>query len=250
MHLLRCQPNESPWTDLHPGAAWLETVKEGHELALACHPLFTSGLGLTLAHICPDILHILDLGACQHLVAGFLSMLVWQAGFVGTLEERIRYLWHELSNSYEALRTPSGERVPQRKVWNLFARSRTANPTAYPVLGSKGAQGRHAVGAVLHLCKRLVAHLSAFDHVIEALEGLHDFYVVVLPARMYLPPDDITRAQDGMHRFLVHYQHLCYTNMVAGRMLFFVDRKMTSLPLASCLGVWLLQPPLWMDICR
>ena len=63
------------------------------------------------------------------------------------------------------------------------------------------------------------------DHVTEALEGLHVFFQVVLPARMYLPPADVARAQDGMQRYLVHYQHLCYTNMVANMMLFMMAEK-------------------------
>lgn len=227
-----CKANrgDRPWSDFKNTSSWVATIKHGEELRVACHGLFTAGLGLTLAHICPDILHCLDLGGAQHLVASVLFMLVWDADIAGPLDARIRHVVAELQSSYESFGTPNGERVPQAKVHKLFEKSRSANPTQYPFMRVKGAQGRHAVPAVLDVCRRLVPNHRSFQHCIRSLEGLCNFYDAVTPHGLFLPAFAIHAAQAGMSQYLVHYQRLCFDNMMSGRKLFHVTEKCHHYP--------------------
>ena len=59
-----CQANRAdlPWSDVRPGGPWQATRLQGAAMALDCHPVFRAGLGLSAAHVVPDILHCLDLG--------------------------------------------------------------------------------------------------------------------------------------------------------------------------------------------
>ena len=77
-----CHANRDslPWTDVRPGSAWMRRLKSGPELHVTCHALFRSSLGVTLAHICVNILHCLDLGTCQDLIGSVVYMLVWDSG--------------------------------------------------------------------------------------------------------------------------------------------------------------------------
>ena len=196
---------------------------------LYCHCMFTGGLGITLAHICPGILHCLDLGNAQHLLGSVIFMLVWDGPFVGTLEQRIGMVWNEIRHSYQSLRTPVSEQLPYIKIMKLFHRSRSECPTKYPVLGSKGAQARHAVPALYDLCIRTVRHLVVFDHVILALEKLTEFYDIVTHVGLYLHWAS-QRAQDALDQYLVHDQWLPHNHMMRHRKLLFATEKCNHFP--------------------
>ena len=227
-----CEANRSdcPWTDARLTASWRMTVRLGDELLLTCHPLFTSGIGITLAHICPDILHCLDLGTAQHLLGSVFWMLVWNADFRGTLNERLGMVWNEITNSYGALNTPVSEQVPHAKVAKICEKSRSLGPIDYPVLGSKGAQGRHAVPVLHDVCRRIVGHLEAFDHVTCCLAELSTFYDIVSRGGMYLGDEVAPQARDALDRYLIHYNYLADYNMRRGRHLFYATEKCNHYP--------------------
>ena len=227
-----CKANRSdcPWTDARLTASWRMTVRPGDELLIDCHPLFTSGLGITLAHICPFILHCLDLGSAQHLLGSVSWMLVWDADFRGTLNERLGMVWNEITNSYRALNTPVSEQLPHAKVAKMFEKSRSPDPVDYPVIVSKGAQGRHAVPVLHDVCRRIVGHLEAFDHVTCCLAELSTFYDIVSKGDMYLEDEAATQARAALDRYLSHYTCLADRNMRLGRQLFDATEKCNHYP--------------------
>ena len=223
-----CRANRTnrPWTDMRQSAAFIETVKQGAELRVDCHPLFRSEvLALTLAHVCPDILHCVDLGAAQHVAGSIICMLVWDAGFEGDLNTRIRYVWQEIVRSYATLQCPTSERVPWKKMMGLFENARSANPTDFPRINIKGAQARHVVPCLLDVANRLVRGHPEFQHALIALESLVTFYDAVMPHGQFLPPDVAARAQAGMQLFLLHYAYLAHLNLQRRRRLFFITEK-------------------------
>ena len=100
---------------------------------------------LNIFHVCLDLLHLIDLGIAQHVCASTIYMLAFDTGLVGTLENKMGTVWEALRATYESLNTPAGETLPHTTFTNIFAKSRSRNPTAYPELHAKGAQARHCI---------------------------------------------------------------------------------------------------------
>ena len=140
-------------------------------------------------------------------------------------------MWSRLDVAYKALGTPVGERVPQQRVLKLFEHSRTKDPNAFPFMGCKGAQGRHAVPAALHVCEEIAGHLPGFGHVLLCLRGLSLFYDAVFPHGAFLPSAAAAAAKAAIEQYGLHYQWLCHHNMMAGRLLFHMTEKSHHYPI-------------------
>ena len=141
-------------------------------------------------------------------------------------------MWHEVLNSYGTVGTSPGERLPHAKILKIFEKSRSYNPTNYPNVGSKGAQGRHAVPVLLDVCKRIASDRPMFQHVVAALEYLSAFYDTVLTHGCFLPAADGRRAKTSLERYLVHYQYLTnlFLNSDPRRRLFYITEKRNHYP--------------------
>ena len=105
-------------------------------------------VGLILFHVTLDVLHILDLGITQHVCAIIIYMLVFDTGVAGNVDSKMVPVYEALDRAYRSLGTPPGERLPYAMFTGMFNKSRTARPTLYPELHSKGAVGRHCAAAV------------------------------------------------------------------------------------------------------
>ena len=83
-----CAANRTdlPWSDVRPCVDWVDHVVPLRNSHLQCHMIFTSGLGLHTYSVCPDILHVLDLGPTQYLHVGAIFMLVWANELPGNLD--------------------------------------------------------------------------------------------------------------------------------------------------------------------
>ena len=219
-----------PWTDLRPCAEWLNHLVPLRNSHLRCHMLFTSGLGLHTYSVCPDILHVLELGPTQYLCAGAVFMLVWDGGLPGTLDTRVEYITARVAEAYAELNVPSGERVPMSKLWDLFKvgkDSRTNEPVDFPFLHCKGAQARHCVRALVRLARQLGGDRRAMAHLTACLDGLDRFYQAVVSNGVHFATGvDALVAEQSMWAFLVHYQWLAHTNLVQRRRLFLVQPKL------------------------
>ena len=227
-----CAANRSsmPWSDLRPTAEWINHLVPLRNSYVRCHRLFCSGLGLHTYSICPDILHILDLGPTQYLCASAVFMMIWDIGLPGSLDARVEYITGRLMEVYVELNVPSGERVPISRFRDIFKPhkgSRTREPLAYPFLHCKGAQGRHCVPALLLLAKRIGGESRAFAHLIACLDGLGKFYRVTLANGIHFQTEGMgLEAEASMWAFLCHYQWLAHTNLEQRRRLFFVQPKL------------------------
>ena len=153
----RCNRSDIPWTVLTPEAIWrqcLETLigwVQGRR-----HILFkTPAVGLNLFHVCLDILHILDLGVCQHICGSVLFLMVWDTALQGDLEQRMLTVWHRLLDAYDNVGTVAGERLAHASLWNIFAKSKTRLPTGFVSLHSKAAVCRHTVPALDYMMRHL-----------------------------------------------------------------------------------------------
>ena len=138
----RCDRAGVPWTDLKPTAVWWQHgVSMAYWYLSEKHMVFESPrVGLNLFHICLDLLHIIDLGIAQHICGSIIHMLVFDTGLPGRCEDKMLRVWDAMCTAYQSLRTPAGEMLPHPVFCNIFAKSRTANPTVYPELHSECAQ--------------------------------------------------------------------------------------------------------------
>ena len=77
------------------------------------HILFKSpAAGLRIFHVAIDILHVMDLGVCQHICGSVLYLMVFGTAIPGSLEKNIQVAREQLCAAYEALGTKAGERLP------------------------------------------------------------------------------------------------------------------------------------------
>ena len=81
-------------------------------------------------HIALDVLHILDLGVCQHVAGSTFHVLAFDAHLDGSLDERLDFIWDKLHLAYRALGTPAGEQLPHATFLNMYTSGhRSKNPT-------------------------------------------------------------------------------------------------------------------------
>ena len=62
-------PDSRAWSGARPTTVWTRMLRLATDMTLTCHELFTS----TVSHICPDILHCLDVGSAHHLTASVIT---------------------------------------------------------------------------------------------------------------------------------------------------------------------------------
>ena len=65
------------------------------------HQTCAAHVGITIWYVCVDVLHVLDLGVCQHVCASVLYMMAFDAGIEGNrVEERLATLWKYVGEAY------------------------------------------------------------------------------------------------------------------------------------------------------
>ena len=225
----RCTANRTtkPWSDLRPAAAWRsELLTPAQWLLTPKHQLFASPrVGISVWHVCIDVLHTLELGVCQHVGASCLYMLAFDAGLDGPLANRLAALWRMVGECYDALGTPAGERLAHALFLAIWEKSKSAHPTHYPQLHSKAAVARHSVPMLKLLLRRAAPATEAFGHATAVVEGLSLFYDVIRDNGMWLEADARQEAHDGLLHAGVHHQALCHLNMASGRKLWYMTEK-------------------------
>ena len=222
-----CNRTDMVWSDMRPDASWRSAlITPATWMLKPKHPIFeASRVGLNVWHVCIDVLHILDLGMCQHVGGSVLYLLAFDAGLAGGLDERVNRLWEYCGEAYDALGTPAGERLPRAVYLALWEHSRRPTPTKYPTLGSKGAVCRHTMPMLNLVLRRLGPDTDTFGHVRFMLEGLCTFYNVIAAEGMWLEPGAALEAEQGLLRAGVHLQTLCHQSMTSGRQLFHMTEK-------------------------
>ena len=110
----RADRGQCPWSDLRPDAEWRRTLIGPVDWQFSPkHEVFSEPrVGLSLFHIALDVLHILDLGVCQHVAGSILHILAFDADLRGDLDSRLDMIWSKMHLAYRALGTPAGEQVP------------------------------------------------------------------------------------------------------------------------------------------
>eukprot|EP00969_Alexandrium_andersonii_P209739 9265061-Alexandrium_andersonii.AAC.1 len=85
----------------------------------------------------------MDLGTIQHISASAIYLFVFDGPFTGNVDSRIQAVWGELTEAYNRLGIPAGERVAHKTYLGIFESSRSYHPARYPQLHSKAAVARH-----------------------------------------------------------------------------------------------------------
>lgn len=196
-------------------------------------PFKSPKVGLNIFHVCLDLLHLIDLGIAQYVCASTIYMLVFDTGLVGTLENKMGTVWEPLRAAYESLNTLAGETLPHTIFTNIFAQSRSRNPTAYPELHAKGAQARHCIGGLrlvvrdMHTWAPASSYVVApyFNFVWELIANLATFYDCLWYRGQWLPPATAQESYDYLLKVGVFHQALCTTFMQSNRLLFRMTEK-------------------------
>ena len=238
--LCGCNRKDTPWTDLTPEAIWrqrLETLMSWR-LLNDRHILFkTPAVGLNLFHICLDILHILDLGVCQHICGSVLFLMVWDTALQGDLEKRTETVWQKLLDAYDSLGTASGERYTHASFSNIFAKNKTRDPNSWIQLHSKAAVCRHTVPALHYMMRHLAdwaPNGTNFIHdeegsvttmVSEMLRQLNLFYDCIAYHPQWMSHDAAKEVHDALLAAGCCHTSLCDFYMRKQRMLFNVTEK-------------------------
>ena len=171
-----------PFTDVSEQPRWKSTVwadpeawRVAHGGVGQLHPLFWLPM-VSVVSICPDSMHIVDLGYCQHLVANAIFHLVIGTGYFEgqTAEERLEKVWIRIVDHYRHRATPV-------QLGNLVL-SMICNPKAlssnYPCLARvKAAEARHLTPIVRDIFKDHMDPASPVDgHIHLSLDALATYY--------------------------------------------------------------------------
>ena len=74
---------------------------------------------VSIFHVQLDILHLMDLGVCQHFGGSVFYLFFLDCGLRGSFEERADVVWPALLNIYVEFNTPPDERLSEA----LFTRA-------------------------------------------------------------------------------------------------------------------------------
>ena len=119
----------------------------------------------------------------------------------------------------------------------MFATSRTALPTVYPLLHFKAAVGRHCVPAVDYMMRHLAEWAPGggsfvrdegggmTDVVRESLSNLARFYECIAYHPQWLPPEAAEEAHDALFATGIYHQSVCSFFMHRKRKLFHLTEK-------------------------
>ena len=201
------------------------------------HPLQDTSVGSQLVFVCLDILHILDLGVCQHICGSVLFLMVWDTALQGDLEQRMQTVWHRLLYAYENVGAVAGERLAHASFWNIFAKSKTRLPTGFVSLHSKAAVCRHTVPALDYMMRHLAKWAPSGTKFIDDVDGnistmvsemlskLTLFYACIAYHPLWLPHDAAKEVHDALLAAGCCHTSLCDLFMHKQRKLFHVTEK-------------------------
>ena len=235
MCCFKCPANRStlPWSDLRPNAGWMARL---YTLAdwffMHKHILFQDGrVGLNLFHVLLDVLHILDLGTCQYILASILYSIAFDFGMVGDLDTKLIALEEHLQRAYTRLNTPAGEQLPHSKFMQIWEGGRRGAPAEFPQLHSKGAVCRHLAPAV----KSLLLHINELcpalpnptlhQEYLFLVDNLCQFYDLIAYEGIVLSEEAAQKCHDSLLAVSVCHQSLCNRARGENRRLFFMTEK-------------------------
>ena len=189
----RCEANtgECDWTDTSAGALWRRRrltdrafFQRQRAQGVDPSPVFSLP-GFRLEMVCVDVLHALDLGVTQDVIANILW--VYQATCLGggRAEQRVQAIWRELREQYKLFRTTSqlqGLTLP------MIKRDGDA-----PKMRTKGAETRGRVPFAVSVALKMHEKLNTAQTktIAACISHLMDFYMLmsVTPYRPELGRD-------------------------------------------------------------
>jgi hypothetical protein len=200
----------------------LETWKASGRLLPVC-----SLPGVTLFHIMPDTLHIVDKGVALHVLGNCIFQLIQEEPDVqGSLEARVHFVFYLLQREYEQQNTPARARIPGLTMGMVCA-SDARNPTAYPCLsGVKAAHVRHLVAALLPVLERLSKGTQLELHRLKVVRLLREYYEIIMTNPPVLPKPVAARLMIVVHSCICHYAFLANAYARSGKKLFLMPPKM------------------------
>ena len=156
-----CHGNRTtrPISDLRITAAWRDCLVDRAAWFLADKsPIFSDPrVGINVFHVQFDIMHLMDLGICQHIGASVIYLLISDCNLRGSFDTKAGLVWNRMKRAYVELGTPVGERLPESLYSRMFEVSgRTRSPKDFPQLHCKAAMARHAMPALRLVVRELL----------------------------------------------------------------------------------------------
>ena len=183
------------WHDFSEGAEWRRTLLEHHTYerrAGAPLPLlFRLVVGLTLACVCVDMLHTIDLGVASHVIANVFQECirrnVWGGG---TVERNTERLQEEIREWYHKNKAKS-------KIQGELTWARLKTNSGWPKLKSKAAAARHLAAFTAELARKHCGHDA---RIVAVAQLLNEFYMTLDAEAFYLSDAAVARLPElGQH---------------------------------------------------
>ena len=113
----------------------MEHWKRVHGAFLGLMHMFWTLPAVSVLNLCPDVMHLLDLGVAHHILGNVIFELIYIVGYLEgrTLDNRREALWSKISSQYQHRGTPT-------QLSNLeftFFCDPTAPHQSYPVLTTR-----------------------------------------------------------------------------------------------------------------
>ena len=205
-----------PWSDFSAGALWRRTLWIDKPLAAwqsaspSRHILFYLP-GVSAITVCPDQLHIADLGVFGRVIANTLFAVVYdQIENGATLAERLANFWVRIVQAYDP-----GKRQLDGISLSMFCDESKPHRKQPKLSQVKGAECRYLLPAVRRAFAELVGADAADnpEHglMLECLEGAEAYLVAVSQCDAVVPPPPVSQhMKASIDRMLRAYAALSY----------------------------------------
>jgi hypothetical protein len=231
-----CDRSAKPWNDFRRSAAWRATVftplqVRNRELDL---PLFQAS-EMSPLMLMFDVMHVLDLGICAHVIANILWTMVYmdmaspdKHSCFETLWERMRELYSQHNLSYAISKFELKQIIDPK------------SPNAdYPQLRQvRAAETRHLLKVVAALAEERDSGSQMHRHRTIMIKSLVAFYDVMENNGYYIKAEDKVVFLDSLAQFQLHYQWLAKTSMELGQNLWSVVPKFHFFEHLAEQGTW------------
>jgi len=188
------------WTDFSAHSAWRQSLYDGAKatVPVSGNPLFSVG-GMTRFNICLDVMHTVCLGVASQAAGSALWTLIQERDGRTSASSRLEVLFREIRQLYRAL--DSSSRLSNLRI-TMFVR-----PREYAALSASAAETRCLIPVLARLTQQFTG-TSAGIHRHLALQRLADFYDILESSGVIMTDDEVSRLQDAVTDFLLHYKWL------------------------------------------
>jgi hypothetical protein len=220
-----CNRTDKPWNDFRPTAAWRTTVLNAGALKNLEFPLpLFRFAGLTPAMLHLDVMHVLDLGITEHVVANILFTICYHdMPGRGSAAKQLCFnqLWIKIQEAY-------GTMELEHKISNLSLKCIVADidsPFAdYPALRRvKAAECKHLLRALQPLLVEFTTDSIVHQHRLRMYTCLIQVYDAIERSPNFIT--DFPAMLKAAQQFQLHYQVLAKLAMEAGQKLWSVVNK-------------------------